>query len=205
MASVWKPPDGVVSAGHSQASHQEHHGKADGDPRGTYAEKLKTNVRYDQRLKRNVLEIFFDKDDRETDIDDNCIARLFKSLGIDIGSQVEGTQVKQRVITVWMAQGINLEKFCKEDSIRVAHGVKTTFTRPAGRKDVSVTITGLDFNTPDTFIIQYLNMFGTVLDSNVIQRRTFQGKIHRREKIPGRLLQVWKIHGHLPYHRWIKS
>ena len=154
---------------------KDNHGKADGVPR-SYAERLKTNVRYDQRLKRNVLEIILDKhEDVEVDLDQNCIAKLCKSIGIDIANQVEGYQIKGKTISVWLAQGINLERFCKEESIKVAKGISTSFIRPAGRTDVTVSVTGIDFNTPDTFIIEYLNKFGSVVDNNVIYLKYKEG------------------------------
>ena len=58
----------------------------------SYADKLKTNVRWDQRLKRNILEICLEKSDRDvfTDLNQACVAKLFRSLGIDITNQVEG-------------------------------------------------------------------------------------------------------------------
>ena len=48
----------------------------------SYAERLKTNIRYDQRLKRNVLDIEIEKLDRENDIDlgQACVARLLTSI-----------------------------------------------------------------------------------------------------------------------------
>ena len=32
--------------------------------------------------------------------------------------------------------------------------------RPSGRKDVMLTISGLDFNTPDTLVKEYIEKFG---------------------------------------------
>ena len=133
----------------------------------SYADRLKTNVKYDQRLKRNVLEIVLDITEEKVFINDEHVAKLLKNLGVDIISQVEGVQVKGRFISVWMAKGINLERFCKEESIRVTQGVVTSVIRPANRKDVVVTVSGLDYNTPDSFIIDYLNKFGQVIDNNV--------------------------------------
>ena len=133
----------------------------------SYADHLKTNVKYDQRLKRNVLEIVLDITEEKVFINDEHVAKLLKNLGVDIISQVEGVQVKGKFISVWMAKGVNLEKFCKEESIRVTQGVVTGVIRPANRKDVVVTVSGLDYNTPDSFIIDYLNKFGQVIDNNV--------------------------------------
>ena len=57
----------------------------------TYADRLKTNVNFDQRLERNVLEIKLEKTEKEAEIvDQECVARLLKSIGLDILTQVEG-------------------------------------------------------------------------------------------------------------------
>ena len=40
--------------------------------------------------------------------------------------------------------------------------------RPAGKKDVTMTIVGLDFNTPDSFIFDCLNKFGVVVNQPVL-------------------------------------
>ena len=82
---------------------------ADGDPGGgdggtkdkskmSYSDRLKTNVRYDQRLKRNVLEITLEKTDKtsEFDVDGEYVARVTKTLGIDIVSQTQGYQIQHR-------------------------------------------------------------------------------------------------------------
>ena len=71
-----------------------------GDPGGgdhgrhSYADRLKTNVKWDQRLKRNILEITLEKTDKASDnwfeLDLESIARLLKVLGIDIRNQVQG-------------------------------------------------------------------------------------------------------------------
>ena len=47
--------------------------------------------------------------------------------------------------------------------------------RPAGKKDVTVTVCGLDFNTPDSFVIDYLNKFGVVMTSEVIYSKFDKG------------------------------
>ena len=79
----------------------------------TYAQRLKTNVKYDQRLKRKVLEIVLEKTEAEADYDipHESIANVFKTIGIDIEKYVEGYQMhfrgKHSVISVWMIAGIN--------------------------------------------------------------------------------------------------
>ena len=131
----------------------------------SYADRLKTNIKYDQRLKRNVLEIEIEKLDRENelDMDQACVARLLTSLGMDIKYQLKGYQIMYgRVVTlsVWCHPGVNLEKFCRTESIQVKRGIWTKNIRPAGRKDVILTVSGLDFNTPDTLVIGYIEKFG---------------------------------------------
>ena len=52
----------------------------------SYLDRLKTNVRFDQRLKRNVLEITPEKANAEADaeISVEAIAKVFNTLGINI-------------------------------------------------------------------------------------------------------------------------
>ena len=65
--------------------------KSDSEPDKilSYSDKLKTNIRYDQRLKRNILEITLEKTDSDAsiDIDGEDVARVAKTLGIDVASQ----------------------------------------------------------------------------------------------------------------------
>ena len=86
------------------------------------------------------------------DVRDEDIARVFKTLGIDIVSQVQGSQVhykgKFSVISVWMVQGVSLDKFCKDINIKVNPNVMTGMIRPAGKKDVlSKTKLNLNLNS----------------------------------------------------------
>ena len=158
----------------------------------SYSDRLKTNVRFDQRLKRNILEITLEKTNRDSDMDvgQEDIVRVFQTLGIDIVSQVQGYQVQYKgrssVISVWMAPGINLERFCKDVNIRVKEGVMTGMIRPAGKLAVRVSVIGLDFNTPDTFVFDYLSKFGNVTNKTVVYSKfeigPFKGKFNGERK-----------------------
>ena len=156
-------------------------GVKSGDGKMSYSDRLKTNVRFDQRLKRNVLEITLEKTDKhgEFDVDGEDVARVAKTLEIDILSQTQGYQLQYRgkfsVISVWMVPGINLDRFCKDINIRVTDNVMTGIIRPSGKKDVTVSIVGLDFNTPDTFVFEYLNKFGVVVNQSVIYSKVETG------------------------------
>ena len=148
-----------------------------GEPRKaplSYADRLRTNVNYDQRLKRNVLEISVEKNEKDLEIylDQDSVARVCKSIGMDIISEVEGYQVhyngRNCTLKVWAYKGVNLERFCRVEGINVSKGVMTGMIRPAGRSDVTMSVIGLDFNTPDTLMMDYINKFGGVIISRSV-------------------------------------
>ena len=62
----------------------------------TYSESLRSNVKFDQRLKRNVLEICLEKAERDTEIilNGDTIARVLRSLKMSIETELEGVQVQ---------------------------------------------------------------------------------------------------------------
>ena len=91
------------------------------------------------------------------------------------------------VISVWLVKGVCPDRFCRGENINVGKGVVTGTIRPAGRRDVTVTVSGLDFNTPDNLICDYIRKFGgTILNVNVIYSRfqegSFKGKINGERK-----------------------
>ena len=185
MAADADPPDNSLDSKHhgevgEQVGHeaQEHGG---GQKQASYSDKLKTNVRFDQRLKRNVLEITLEKTyvEAEIEVEQEAVAKVCKTLGIDIHGQVQGFQVQHKgrtsIISIWMVAGVNLERFCKDINIKLSEGVMTSMIRPAGKKDVTVTVSGLDFNTPDSFVTDYLNKFGEVMTNNMIYSKFDKG------------------------------
>ena len=152
----------------------------------SYAEKAKMNVKYDQRLKRNVLEIEVVKTDvnDEMNLSQEVLEKLLKNIGIGMNTQVEGCQVnyggKATKIKVLCKPGVDLEQFCRQESFQVCRGVVTKNIRPSGRKDVTVTVSGLDFNTPDSLVQDYIE------NRNVIYVRyedgPFRGKVNGDRK-----------------------
>ena len=183
-----KPPD-------EDGNRVKEHGR-DTTPAPTtttsYADRLKTNVRYDHRLKRNVLEITIEKSDKEAriDLEPEMVKRIMNSIGLDIGNQVEGYQIiygRVCLISVWVVKGVSLDKFCQRENIIVTKGVVTRTIRPAGRRDVIVTFAGVDFNTPDSLIQGYIQKFGgKLMSQNVSYGRysegPFIGKINNERK-----------------------
>ena len=108
-------------------------------------------------------------------LDQNCVARLLRSIGMNVQTQLKGYQIMYgRAITlcVWCEPGVNLENFCRTENIQVTRGVWTKTIRPAGRKDVVVTVSGLDFNTPDTLIQGYIEKF----DGKLVSKEVIYGK-----------------------------
>ena len=133
----------------------QHGGVREGNQHPSYADRLKTNIKYDQRLKRNILEIVIEKSDKNAEIvlEPDTVARIFRSIGLDINTQVEGYQIqfgRVCIIQVWVEKSVHLDRFCKMENIVVGKGIMTGNIRPAGRKDVLVTVSGLDFNTRHT-------------------------------------------------------
>ena len=159
----------------------------------SYAERAKMNIRFDQKLKRNVLEIEVEKDNEEEEIilSAETVSKLLNKIKMNIHSHVEGYQVsfgrKKSKIEVLCKQGLDLEQFCVAESLQVEKGVKTNFIRPAGRKDVAVTVTGLGFNTPDSLVQEYICKFGgKLVTKDVIYVKygagPFQGKLNGARK-----------------------
>ena len=147
----------------------------------TYSESLKSNVKFDQRLKRNVLEICLEKAERDTEIilNGDTIARVLRSLKMSIETELEGVQVQYGrvpMIHAWCKPHVNLEKFCTEVNIKISNGLSTGHIRPAGRRDVLLTIQGLNFNTPDGLVQEYITKFGgKLMDQNVIYKEYREG------------------------------
>ena len=142
----------------------------------SYADKLKTNIKWDNRLQRNVLEIILENDNKEfVEINDDVIEKLFRTLGIDVKSHIEGCFRRSNTIFAWLVKGIDLDRFCRAESIKICNGVRTKFIRPAGKKEVTVKVSGLDFNTPDTYVREYLGKFGKVVSETVIYEKYKEG------------------------------
>jgi hypothetical protein len=191
-AAAHKPPDETGTKG---MEHGRDTTTASITPTTTntmsYADRLKTNVRHDHRLKRNVLEITIEKDKEvRVDLDPVTVARILNSIGLDIGNQVEGYQIiygRVCLISVWVVKGVTLDRFCQKENIIVSKGVVAGTIRPAGRRDVIVTVAGVDFDTPDALLQEYIQKFGgKLMSQNVSYGRysegPFIGKINNERK-----------------------
>ena len=143
----------------------------------SYSDRVKARVQRSERYKRNVLEINLEFDESHVKVEKEVLAKTFSKLGIDIKSQVEGYQVTFKKIFVWCKDQVNLDKFCKDECFRVTSGVKTGIIKPMERKSVPVTIRGLNFNTPDSLVMEYINKFGIVVNNKVIYETDREGPL----------------------------
>ena len=139
----------------------------------SYVDKLKVNVNRFERLTRNVLEINLEKDSSVTfiNLEAETVAKVLSNLGVDIKTQVEAVQTcpgNSKKIFVWLKPAVNIANFCKEESLRVSSGVRTGLIKPMDRTEVTVLIKGLNLNTPDSLILNYLNLHGKVVSGKVI-------------------------------------
>ena len=70
----------------------------------SYADRLKTNIKYNQRLQRNILEIILEKESSDivSDLSEISVKQLFETIGIDTLNELEGYQIKFDKISVWL-------------------------------------------------------------------------------------------------------
>ena len=66
----------------------------------SYSDMLRTNVRFDQRLKRNVLEITLEKTESDTNFDvaGDDVAPVARFLGIDVASHAKGYHIQYSTV-----------------------------------------------------------------------------------------------------------
>lgn len=147
------------------------------EKKGLYSERLRSNIRYDQKLKRNVLEISMTKENSREAISINTelVFRILNSIKMDTSNtpsrEYHGHYVrygKTPTIVVLCKQHVNLEKFCRNENIQISATLRVSNIRPANRREVVVTVVGLDWCTPDTLVHEYLSKFGTKIKDDVI-------------------------------------
>ena len=124
---------------------------------------------------KNVLEIVLQKEGRGSFIvsESEC-ARLLGKLGLDLrpNVHVEGVQIcpsGRGVILVTLKDNIDINNFCRYDVIDVnTSGVRAVMVKPAGKRDVIISIRGIHPNTSDEVVLDYLEKFGKVVTRRVI-------------------------------------
>ena len=124
---------------------------------------------------KNILEIVLEKDERGAfNVSETDCFHLLNKLGIDPrqGSMVESVQIcpsGRGFILVTFKQGIVLDHYSRYDVLEVTRtGIRAVHVKPAGKRDVVVTIKGLHPNTRDDGVIDYLGKYGKVVSTKVV-------------------------------------
>ena len=71
-----------------------------------------------------------------------------------------GEEQPKFIMKIVQYHGTALEKFCLSESIAITKNMSTGIIRPAGKRDVMVTVCGLHWNTPDSLVQEYIQKFG---------------------------------------------
>ena len=120
---------------------------------------------------------------------------LLVKLGIDsshflgVSSFPEG----KGVVFITLHAAVNINRFLyKQESYILKEGVQTTVICPAGKKEVSVLISGLHPNTKDQAVLRYLAAHGKVSQKDRVIHHVFTGE-------PGSSLLADKLNGNRSY------
>ena len=147
----------------------------------SYSDKIKMNLRKCERLKRKVLEISLENEsDGNVNIEEKDVAKLVSRLGIDLKSHMEGFQIcpgNSKKILLWLKDSCDLSRYCKDESFKINDTVRTGTIRQMDKSEVTVCIKGLNFNTPDSLVIEYLNKHGKVISDKVIYEVALDGPL----------------------------
>ena len=125
-----------------------------------------------KRLNKNVMEIILEKDAKGMfNASDTETAKVLQKLGVDVLSQVEMVQIcplGKNIIQVTLKDGIDIDKFFAKEAFEVKSGMRVSYVRAAGQKEVTLQIRGLHPQTPDAKVFEYLKCMGTVKKTKVI-------------------------------------
>ena len=109
------------------------------------------------------------------------IEGLFKKMDLKM-RDIETVQCvpinRPRRLFVELHAGIELGKYCRNECFRLGQGIKTGLIRPKNKREVEVLIKGLDIDTPDGAVLQYLSFFGKVVKHEVIYCKYTSGPLN---------------------------
>ena len=129
------------------------------------------------------------------------IETLLVRLGID-GSHFVGVSAcpeGKPIVLITLHPSVDINKFLyKNESYVVKDGVRTTSIRPAGKKDLLITVSGLHPNTRDQAVVRYLEAHGKVNRTEKIIHHVFPGE-------PGSSLCAGKFNGNRSYVMEVKE
>ena len=149
-----------------------------GGGRGSYAgiASINTSVRDN----KNVLEVRLERSESARfNLSMQETESLLVKLGIDsshflgVSSCPEG----KGVVFITLHSAVNINRYLsKQESYILKEGVKTGRIFPAGKKEVSVFISGLHPNTKDQAVIRYLAAHGKVSQKDKVIHHVFPGE-----------------------------
>ena len=146
-------------------------------PHNKWEARPKVSISQNERLKRNVLEINLEVESSVSRIETDMVAKLFQRMGLKVGmgGDLEGYQIKRKKVMAWLVDGADLSKYCTDECFRIGPGMKTSLIKPMDRREVQVTIKGININTPDTLVFSYLSHFGRLHSYKVVYIREREG------------------------------
>ena len=135
-------------------------------------------------LDKNVLEVILEKDSRGGfSVSDTECSNLLRKLGLDQrpGVHIEEVQIcpnGRGVIFITLKKGVEIARYCRHEVLDVtASGTRAVHVKPAGRREVVVSIKGIHPNTREEVVLEYLGKFGKVMSSKVIYSLYTEGPL----------------------------
>ena len=106
---------------------------------------------------------------------------------------------RKGVVYVTLNPAVNIQRFLKKNErFEIKDGIRTSFICPGGKKELSVTISGLHPNTKDQAVIRYLSAHGKVSSTDKIIHHVFPGA-------PGTSVCAGKLNGNRTFMVEIKK
>ena len=132
---------------------------------------------------KNVLEVILEKDSKGSfAVSDIDCAKFLVKIGLDIkpGVQVDGVQIcpgGRGVLFVTLKDSVDISQFSRYDVIDITStGVRAVMIKPAGKREVIISVRGLHPNTSDTTVFNYLDKT-PVYRINVKISRSFTSRL----------------------------
>ena len=148
------------------------------------------------RDNKNVLEVRLEKSENARFYLNHIETEgLLTKLGIDSShfTGVSSCPEGKGVVYITLHPSVNINRFLhKNEAYVLKEGVQTSIIRPAGKKEVSVLVSGLHPNTKDQAVIRYLAAHGKVSPSDPAIHHVYPGR-------PGSSLLAGKLNGNRSY------
>ena len=148
------------------------------------------------RDNKNVLEVRLEKSENARFYLNNIETEgLLTKLGIDSShfTGVSSCPEGKGVVYITLHPSVNINRFLhKNEAYVLKEGVQTSIIRPAGKKEVSVLVSGLHPNTKDQAVIRYLAAHGKVSPSDPAIHHVYPGR-------PGSSMLAGKLNGNRSY------